>query len=51
MQLTNLSDLDLTATLEAQNDDMDDALGMAANVETEDETVEMPRDKDGARAH
>ncbi len=51
MQLTNLSDLDLTATLEAQNDDMDDALGMAASVETEDKTVEMPRDKDGTRAN
>jgi hypothetical protein len=51
MQLTNLSELDLTATLEAQNDDMDDALGLAADVETEDETIELPRDTDGARAH
>jgi hypothetical protein len=51
MQLTNLSGLDLTATLEAQNDDMDDALGLAADVETEDETIELPRDTDGARAH
>jgi hypothetical protein len=50
MQLTNLSDLDLTATLEAQNDDMDDVLGMATSIETEDETVEMARDTDGARA-
>jgi hypothetical protein len=50
MQLTNLSDLDLTATLEAQNDDMDDTPGMAASVETEDKTVEMARDTDGARA-
>ncbi len=51
MQLTNLSHLDLTATLEAQNDDMNDSHGMAAVVETDDKTVEMPRDTDGARAH
>ena len=50
MQLTNLSELDLTATLEAQNDDMDDDLDLTINIETEDKTVEMPRDTDGARA-
>ncbi len=48
MQLTNLSELDLTATLEAQNDDGDD-LDVTASIEAEDKTVEMPRDKDGAR--
>ena len=42
--------LDLTATLEAQNDDMEDDLDATANIEAEDKTVEMPRDKDGARA-
>lgn len=50
MQLTNLSELDLTATLEAQNDDDSDELDLTANIEAEDKTVEMPRDKDGARA-
>ena len=50
MQLTNLSDLDLTATLEAQNDELADTLGMATGVANEDETVEIPRDTDGARA-
>ena len=49
MQLTNLSELDLTATLEAQNDDGDD-LDVTASIEADDKTVEMPRDKDGSRA-
>jgi hypothetical protein len=49
MQLTNLSELDLTATLEAQNDDSND-LDVTASIDAEDKTVEMPRDKDGARA-
>ena len=38
MQLANLSEIDLTATLEAQNDDLEDT----AKMEAEDETVEMP---------
>ena len=50
MQLTNLSELDLTATLEAQNDDNGDDLDVTATIEAEDKTVEMPRDRDGARA-
>ena len=50
MLLTNLSELDLTATLEAQNDDVGDDLDVTANIEADDKTVEMPRDKDGARA-
>ncbi|MDH3586258.1 MAG: hypothetical protein OEQ30_04150 [Gammaproteobacteria bacterium] len=50
MQLTNLSELDLTATLEAQNDEMSDDLDVTANIDAEDKTVEMPRDKDGTRA-
>ena len=50
MQLTNLSELDLTATLEAQNDDGSDDLDVTANIDADDKTVEMPRDKDGARA-
>ena len=52
MQLTNLSELDLTATLEAQNDDNSDGddLDVTASIEADDKTVEMPRDKDGARA-
>jgi hypothetical protein len=45
VQLANLSDLDLTSTLEAQNDDLD----VTARMETEDETVEMPsKGKSGA---
>lgn len=47
MKLANLSELDLAATLEAQNDENPDA---TASVESEDKTVEMPRDRDGARA-
>ncbi len=50
MQLTNLSELDLTATLEAQNDDVGDDLDVTTEIDAEDKTVEMPRDKDGARA-
>ncbi len=50
MQLTNLSELDLTATLEAQNDDVGDDLDVTATIEADDKTVEMPRDKDGTRA-
>jgi hypothetical protein len=50
MQLTNLSELDLTATLEAQNDDNGDDLDVTASIEADDKTVEMPRDRDGARA-
>jgi hypothetical protein len=50
MQLTNLSELDLTATLEAQNDEMEDDLDVTANIKAEDKTIEMPRDTDGARA-
>jgi hypothetical protein len=50
MQLTNMSELDLTATLEAQNDDSSDDLDVTASIDAEDKTVEMPRDKDGARA-
>ena len=40
MQLTSLSDLDLTSELEAQNDDYDD--DVTARFEADDETVEMP---------
>ena len=50
MQLTNLSELDLTATLEAQNDDDGDDLDITATIEADDKTVEMPRDKDGTRS-
>jgi hypothetical protein len=50
MQLTNLSELDLTATLEAQNDDVGDELDVTANIDADDKTVEMPRDKDGTRS-
>jgi hypothetical protein len=50
MQLTDLSELDLTATLQAQNDDDGDDPDLAATLETDDKTVEMPRDRDGARA-
>jgi hypothetical protein len=50
MRLTNLSELDLTATLEAQNDDSRDDLDLTASIDVEDKTVEMPRDKDGARS-
>ena len=50
MQLTNLSELELTATLEAQNDEMEDDLDVTANIKADDKTLEMPRDKDGARA-
>ena len=50
MQLTNLSELDLTASLEAQNDDGDDELAVTATIEADDKTVEMPRDKDGTRS-
>lgn len=50
MQLTNLSELDLTATLEAQNDDVGDELDVTASIDADDKTVEMPRDKDGSRA-
>ena len=47
VQLANLSDLDLTANLEAQNDDMD----VTAEIEADDETVEMPsKGKGGAKA-
>ena len=49
MQLTNLSELDLTATLEAQNDD-DGDLDITATIEADDKTIEMPRDKDGTRS-
>jgi hypothetical protein len=50
MQLTNLSELDLTATLDAQNDENGDDLDVTASIEADDKTVEMPRDRDGARA-
>ena len=50
MQLATLSELELTATLEAQNDEMEDDLDVTANIKAEDKTVEMPRDTDGARA-
>ena len=40
MQLTSLSELDLTSELEAQNDDYDDDI--TARIEADDETVEMP---------
>jgi hypothetical protein len=40
MQLTSLSDLDLTSELEAQNDDYDDDI--TARIDPDDETVEMP---------
>jgi len=50
MQLTNLSELDLTATLDAQNDENGHDLDVTASIEAEDKTVEMPRDRDGARA-
>jgi hypothetical protein len=45
-----MSELDLTATLEAQNDDSSDDLDVTASIDAEDKTVEMPRDKDGTRA-
>jgi hypothetical protein len=47
MKLANLSELDLATTLEAQNDENPDP---TASVESDDKTVEMPRDRDGARA-
>ena len=47
IKLANLSELDLATTLDAQNDDNPD---VTASVETEEKTVEMPRDRDGARA-
>ncbi len=47
IKLANLSELDLATTLDAQNDDDPD---VTASVESEDKTVEMPRDRDGARA-
>ncbi len=50
MQLTNMSELDLTSTLEAQNDELDDDLDVTASIEADDKTVEMPRDKDGTRS-
>jgi hypothetical protein len=40
MQLTSLSELDLTSELEAQNDDYDDDI--TARIDPDDETVEMP---------
>jgi hypothetical protein len=47
MQLTNLSDLDLTSELEAQNDDYDH--DVTARIEADDETVEMPaKDKNAS---
>ena len=47
MQLTNLSDLDLTSELEAQNDDYDN--DVTARLEADDETVEMPaKDKNAS---
>ena len=49
MQLANLSDMDLTANLEAQNDDLGED-DITAKIEAEDETVEMPKDKGGAKA-
>ena len=45
VQLANLSDLDLTSTLEAQNDDLDPT----ASIESEDETGGRPsKGKGGA---
>ena len=41
MQLTSLSELDLTSELEAQNDDYDD--DMTARIDADDATVEMPK--------
>jgi hypothetical protein len=47
MQLTNLSDLDLTSELEAQNDDYDN--DVTSRLEANDETVEMPaKDKNAS---
>ena len=43
VQLANLSDLDLTSTLEAQNDDLE----VTATMEADDETVEMPKKGEG----
>ena len=50
MQLTNLSELELTSTFEAQNDDVGEDLDVTSSIEADDKTVEMPRDKDGSRA-
>jgi FimV-like protein len=41
MQLTDISDLDVTATLEAQNDDIGED-DITARIEADDKTVEMP---------
>ena len=47
MQLTNLSDLDLTSELEAQNDDFDN--DVTARLEADDKTIEMPaKDKNAS---
>ncbi len=50
VRLTNLSELDLATTLDAQNDDNGNDRDVAASVEDEDKTVEMPQDRGGARA-
>ncbi len=50
MRLTNLSELDLATTLDAQNDDNGNDRDVAASGEDEDKTVEMPQDRGGARA-
>ena len=49
MQLANLSDLDMTANLEAQNDDVGDDNDVTANISADDKTVEMPKSK-GSKA-
>ena len=49
MQLANLSDMDLTANLEAQDEELGDD-DITAQLEADDETVEMPKDKGGAKA-
>ena len=50
MQLANLSEFDLSAMLEAQNDDVGDDLEVTANREADENIVAMPRGKDGAGA-
>jgi len=49
MQLANLSDLDMTSNLEAQNDDVGDDNDVTANISADDKTVEMPKSK-GSKA-
>ena len=49
MQLANLSDMDLTANLDAQNDEVGDDHDVTANISADDKTVEMPKGR-GSKA-